>query len=290
MRKHLPSLNQLKAFEATARHLSFSKAADELHVTHAAVSHQVKALETFLGTRLFDRLARSIKLTEKAEKYYQDAKKALDIIETSTTVFFQEGVNGVLKISVAPSFATRWLLPKLTDFHKQYENLKVQLEPSIEVIDFQTSDPDLAIRHGKGHWPGLKSTKLFDELLVPVAAPNLAESIRNEAFWLDTLLGASQRKQEWISWIESFTQKPAPDLNVIFYPTQALALDAAIAGGGVVLADRRLIENDILENRLTVLNDFSFPNNQGFFITYRKGPNVEAKIKVFSSWIIDQFQ
>ena len=89
MRKHLPSLNQLRAFEATARHLSFSKAADELHVTHAAVSHQVKALEDFLETRLFDRLTRSIKLTDIAEKYYQDARQALDIIETSTAVFFK---------------------------------------------------------------------------------------------------------------------------------------------------------------------------------------------------------
>lgn len=290
MRKHLPSLNQLRAFEATARHLSFSKAANELHVTHAAVSHQVKALEDFLETRLFDRLTRSIKLTDKAEKYYQDAKEALDIIETSTAAFFQKRISGVLKISVAPSFATRWLLPKLTDFQKQYENLKVQLEPAIDVIDFQKNDLDLAIRHGKGRWAGLKSTKLFEELLVPVAAPALINSIHNEAFWLETLVGASPRKHEWKNWVESFTQNPAPDLNVIFYPTQALALDAAIAGGGIALADRRLIENDILESRLTILKDFTFPNEQGFYISYRKGPNVEAKIKVFCTWIIDQLQ
>jgi LysR family glycine cleavage system transcriptional activator len=290
MRKHLPSLNQLRAFEATARHLSFSKAADELHVTHAAVSHQVKALEDFLETRLFDRLTRSIKLTDIAEKYYQDARQALDIIETSTAVFFQDRVSGVLKISVAPSFATRWLLPKLTDFQKQYENLKVQLEPAIEVTDFQKNDLDLAIRHGKGRWPGLKSTKLFEELLVPVAAPSLINSMSNEAFWLEPLVGASPRKHEWKNWVESFTRKPAPNLNIILYPTQALALDAAIEGGGIALADRRLIGNDVFENRLNILKDFSFPNKQGFYICYRKGSNVEAKIKVFYTWIIDQLQ
>lgn len=290
MRKHLPSLNQLRAFEATARHLSFSKAADELHVTHAAISHQVKALEDFLETRLFDRLTRSIKLTDKAEKYYQAAKEALDIIETSTAVFFQDRASGVLKISVAPSFATRWLLPKLEDFQKQYENLKVQIEPSIEVIDFQENDLDLAIRHGKGRWPGLVSTKLFEELLVPVASPALIESMNNEAFWLGSLVGASPRKNEWKNWVESLTEKPAPNLNIIFYPTQALALDAAIEGGGIALADRRLIEKDILENRLSILKDFSLPNKQGFYISYRKGSNVEAKIKVFCAWIIDQLQ
>ena len=290
MRKHLPPLNQLRAFEATARHLSFSKAANELHVTHAAVSHQVKALEDFLQTRLFDRLTRSIKLTAEAGIYYQDAKKALDIIETSTATFFQGQISGVLKISVAPSFATRWLLPKLVDFQKQYEGLKVQLEPSIEVIDFQQNDLDLAIRHGKGRWPGLKSVKLFDELLVPVAAPALVNSISNDAFRMGTLVGASPRKHEWKNWVESYTQKFAPDLNVIFYPTQALALDAAVAGGGIALVDRRLIENDIVENRLTILKDCSFPNNQGFYISHRKGPNVEAKIKMFCAWIIDQLQ
>ena len=288
MRKHLPSLNQLKAFEATARHLSFSKAADELHVTHAAVSHQVKALEDYLETRLFDRLTRSIKLTDKAEKYYQDAKEALDILETSTAVFFHDRVSGVLKISVAPSFATRWLLPRLADFQKQYANLEVQIEPTIEIVDLRENDVDLAIRHGKGRWPGLKSTKLFEELLIPVAAPALMESVSKEDFWLGTLVGASPRKNEWKNWVESFTQKPAPSLNVVFYPTQALAIDAAIAGGGIALADRRLVENDILENRLRVLKDYANPNKQGFYLSYVRGSYEEAKIKIFSAWICNQ--
>ena len=288
MRKHLPSLNQLKAFEATARHLSFSKAADELHVTHAAVSHQVKALEDYLETRLFDRLTRSIKLTDKAKKYYQDAKEALDIIETSTAAFFQDRVSGVLKISVAPSFATRWLLPRLEDFREQYANLEIQVEPTIEIVDLRKDDVDLAIRHGKGRWPGLTSTKLFEELLVPIAAPNLIKSMRKDDFWLETLVGASPRKHEWKNWVESFTQMPAPNLNVVFYPTQALAIDAAIAGGGIALADRRLIENDVLENRLSVLKDFAYPNKKGFYLSSRKGSYEEAKTKVFCAWIIEQ--
>lgn len=290
MRKYLPSLNQLRAFEATARHLSFSKAADELHVTHAAVSHQIKALEDYLETRLFDRLTRSIKLTDKAEQYYQDAKQALDLVEASTAVFFQDRVSGVLKISVAPSFATRWLLPKLNDFQNQYENLKVQLEPSIEVIDFQNNDLDLAIRHGNGRWPGLKSTKLFQERLVPVAAPAFIKTINNGTFWQQALVGASPRKNEWTNWVNSYTNKPAPKLNIIFYPTQALALDAAIAGGGVALVDRRLIVNDLAENRLAILNEHTFANKKGFYICYRKGSNVEAKIKEFYTWILGQLK
>ena len=167
----MPSLNQLRAFEAAARHLSFSEAAEELFVTHAAVSHQVKALEDYLQTRLFDRLTRSIKLTEEAERYYQDARKALDLIEVATARFFEHRLEGVLKLSVAPSFATRWLLPRLGDFRKQYPQIEVELQPSIEVSDFGKSDLDVAIRHGKGRWAGSKSIKLFDEQLVPVASP-----------------------------------------------------------------------------------------------------------------------
>jgi len=285
MRKHLPSLNQLRAFEATARNLSFSKAADELHVTHAAVSHQVKALEDFLQTRLFDRLTRSIKLTEEAQRYYLDAKKALDIIEVSTAVFFEKRATGELKISVAPSFATRWLLPRLEDFHERYPEIRVELQPSMEVTDFQNTDLDLAIRHGKGRWAGLKSEKLFDEYLVPVAAPALAASLEAADIPQQTLLSASPRKQEWPHWVEAVIGEPASELRLILYPTQALALDAAVAGGGVALADRHLIENDIAAGRLIALNDEPLANDQAFYVSYRKGPVVEAKIGLFCEWL-----
>lgn len=290
MRKHMPSLNQLRAFEATARNLSFSKAADELHVTHAAVSHQVKALEDYLQTTLFDRLTRSIKLTADGRRYFHDARKALDIIEVSTAVFFENRATGNLTISVAPSFATRWLLPRLEDFHRQYPDIRVDLQPSMEITDFRNTDLDLAIRHGKGRWAGSKSEKLFDEYLVPVAAPGLAASLETGKIEQQTLLSASPRKQEWQQWIENITGKPANDLTVILYPTQALALDAAVAGGGVALADHRLIETDVAEGRLVVLHDEPTPNNQGFYVSYRRGQVVELKIKLFCEWLKNRLE
>lgn len=290
MRKHLPSLNQLKAFEATARHLSFSEAADELFVTHAAVSHQVKALEDYLQTRLFDRLTRSIKLTEEAKDYYLEAKKALDILEVASARFFENRVSGVLKLSVAPSFATRWLLPRLDDFRGKYREIQIELQPSIEVTDFRKADLDVAIRHGKGRWRGLKSIKLFDEYLVPVTSPSFASSLDHNDFWGETLVSASPRKKEWLQWIENQTGEHITDLKLIHYPTQALALDAAVAGGGIALADRHLIEGDVREKRLVVLQDKPYPNGQGFYVAHRKGPVVEAKVKVFCEWLINQLE
>jgi len=288
VRKHLPSLNQLRAFEATARHLSFSEAAEELFVTHAAVSHQVKALEDFLQTRLFDRMTRSIKLTDQAQEYYQDARKALDIIEKATSRFFENRVNGELKISAAPSFATRWLLPRLSQFKTLYPEVEVKLIPSIEVTDFQKSDLDIAIRHGEGRWPGVKSVKLFDELLVPVASPDYLGEVDQADILNQTLLSASPRKNEWPEWIENQFGKSERKLDLVFFPTQALALDAAVSGAGIALADRHLIASDVQANRLVILRDEPIWNKQGFYVSYRKGPVVEAKVKVFCEWITTQ--
>jgi LysR family glycine cleavage system transcriptional activator len=290
VRKHLPSLNQLRAFEATARHLSFSAAAEELFVTHAAVSHQVKALEDFLQTRLFDRMTRSIKLTDEAHDYYQDAKKALDIIEIATSRFFENRVSGALKISAAPSFATRWLLPRLNQFKALYPDIEVQLIPSIEVSDFQKSDLDIAIRHGKGRWPGVKSIKLFDELLVPVASPDYFGGLDLAEVLSHTLLSASPRKKEWPEWINNQFGKSDRKLDLVFFPTQALALDAAVSGTGIALADKHLIASDVLENRLIILHDKSIWNILGFYVSFRKGPVVEAKVKVFCEWITTQIK
>jgi len=288
MRKHLPSLNQLKAFEATARHLSFSEAAQELHVTHAAVSHQVKALENFLQSRLFVRMTRSIKLTGQGEALFLETRKALDIIEAAATGFFENRLCGVLKISVAPSFANRWLLPRLVLFRAMYPTLNVEVLPAIELSKLSESDVDLTIRHGSGSWPGLTSVGLFDEILVPVASPDFLASMAKKNFWQEALLGASPRSDEWSDWLGSYTGKPAPVLSIMLYPTQALALDAAVGGGGIALADRRLVENDIKGGRLVVIQDTAIPSKNGYFLCYPSGPLTEAKIVAFRDWITAQ--
>ena len=155
----------------------------------------------------------------------------------------------------------------------------------MEVTDFQNTDLDLAIRHGKGRWSGLKSEKLFDEYLVPVTAPALAASLQVADIPQQTLLSASPRKQEWQHWLEAAIGTPQGELRLILYPTQALALDAAVAGAGIALADRHLVEKDISEGRLVVLSDEPVANNQAFYVSYRKGPVVEAKIRLFCEWL-----
>ena len=288
VRTRLPSLKQIRAFEATARHLSFSKAAEELHVTHAAVSHQVKALEDYLQIRLFDRLTRAIRLTPQAELFYKDVHQALNLIGESASRLRESQLQGELKITAAPSFATRWLLPKLTQFQSQYPDINVDLQPTMEVVDLRDSDADIAIRHGSGRWPGLESIKLFDEQVVPVAAPDLAESFDDTKFWHgQTLLSASPRKGEWEHWFEKRRKKIPENLHIIYYPTQALALDAAVAGMGIALTDYRLVTQDLSSKRLVQLQDKPLLNNRAFYAVFRKGSVSDPRIKAFCDWLID---
>ena len=287
-RKGLPSLKQIQAFEATARHLSFSKAADELHVTHAAVSHQVKALEEYLQTRLFDRLTRAIRLTPEAEVFFQDVHEALNQIGVAAQRFLDHQLRGELKITAAPSFATRWLLPNLPQFQSQFPEVSVDLEPTMEIVDLGDSDIDLAIRHGSGKWSGLESIKLYDEMVVPVVAVSLSKILDEEKFWRgQTLLSASPRKGEWQHWFKKRGGRKPNNQKIIYYPTQALALDAAVSGLGIALIDYRLVAGDLESRRLVQLEDKPILNNRAFYAVYRKGSSADARIKVFCDWLSD---
>jgi DNA-binding transcriptional LysR family regulator len=287
-RNRLPSLKQIQAFEATARHLSFSKAADELHVTHAAVSHQVKALEEYLQTRLFDRLTRAIRLTPEAEVFYQDVHAALNQIGAAAEKFLDHQLRGELNITAAPSFATRWLLPNLPKFKSQFPEISVELQPTMEIVDLGDGTTDLAIRHGSGKWPGLESEKLFDEMIIPVAAVSLSKTLDKEKFWRgQTLLSASPRKGEWEHWFKARRGRKSESQEMIYYPTQALALDAAVSGLGIALADYRLVAGDLKCGRLVQLQAEPILNKRAFYAVYRKGSAADARIRVFCDWLSD---
>lgn len=285
MRKYLPSLNQLKAFEATARHLSFSKAAEELSVTHAAISHQVKGLEEFLQTRLFHRLTRSIRMTHDAVAFYEAAKNALDTINSAAGHFFDKRAKGPLNLSVGPSFATRWLLPKLDDFRALNPEIELNIHPNAAMIDFAGSECDFAIRLGSGSWPGLTSVKLFEEGLVPVASPNYVDSLGNQHFLEGKLLGWLPREFDWKDWVAVYTDTTTTPLSQIVYPVQALALDAAIAGEGVALVNEFLVESDLASGRLVTVHNTLIRTGEAFYLVYPIGTHNEAEIEIFARWI-----
>ena len=179
--RKLPPLNALRAFEAAARHLSFSRAADELHVTPAAISHQVKTLEGFLGVKLFRRLPRALRLTAEGNALYPELTASFDRLGRAIERVQRRGVRGHLTMSTTPTFAISWLVPRIKRFNEDHPGIKIALVTTVQVADFTREDVDVAVRYGRGPWPGLRCSKLFDDRLTPLCGDRWAQKMSQPA-------------------------------------------------------------------------------------------------------------
>ncbi|CDL52363.1 Glycine cleavage system transcriptional activator GcvA [Klebsiella pneumoniae ISC21] len=182
MSKRLPPLNALRVFDAAARHLSFTRAADELFVTQAAVSHQIKSLEDFLGLKLFRRRNRSLLLTEEGQSYFQDIKEIFSQLTEATRKLQARSAKGALTVSLLPSFAIQWLVPRLTSFNSAYPGIDVRIQAVDRQEDKLADDVDVAIFYGRGNWPGLRVEKIVRRVSAAGLFPALAhrrQSIEN---------------------------------------------------------------------------------------------------------------
>lgn len=177
MSRRLPPLNAVKAFEAAARHLSFTRAAEELFVTQAAVSHQIKALEDFLGLKLFRRKNRSLLLTEEGQSYFLDIKDIFIQLADATDRLLARSAIGSLTVSMSPSFAIQWLVPRLAKFSEKNPDIDVRIKAVDTEASSLTDDVDVAIYYGLGNWPGLRADKLRNEVLIPVCSPMLLNGL-----------------------------------------------------------------------------------------------------------------
>ncbi|MEN3348000.1 MAG: LysR family transcriptional regulator, glycine cleavage system transcriptional activator, partial [Bradyrhizobium sp.] len=173
MTARLPSLNGLRAFEAAARHLSFTLAASELNVTQTAISHQIRRLEEELGIRLFVRQNRALTLTPEARDYLPGVRAAFNDLRLATDRLLRKDDDKVLTVSTLASLAAKWLLPRLTDFQEHHPGIDVRITTSTSLVDFQRDNVDAAIRYGRGQWPGLRSDWLMADRLFPVCSPAL---------------------------------------------------------------------------------------------------------------------
>src|ERR1700751_2588996 len=178
MTARLPSLNGLRAFEAAARHLSFTLAASELNVTQTAISHQIRRLEEELGIRLFIRKNRALALTPKARDYLPGVRAAFNDLPLATDRLLRKDDDHVLTVSTLASLAAKWLLPRLTAFQEAHPGLDVRITSSTALVDFRNGDVDAAIRYGRGHWPGLRADWLMSDELFPVCSPALLKGSR----------------------------------------------------------------------------------------------------------------
>ena len=289
MPRRLPPLNALKAFEAAARHESFTRAAEELCVTQGAVSHQVKALEAELGLKLFNRERQRLVITEAGRGYLAIVRDAFDRIADGTERLLQRQRGGALTVSTSPNFAAKWLVHRLGRFAEAHPEIDLRVSASAIHVDFAREDIDLAIRHGDGNATGLHVTRLCAEELFPVCSPKLVNGrnpLRQPSdLCRFTLLHVNDR-QEWTQWLD-FTGVTCVDPTRGPVLSQAsMAIDAAVDGQGVALARTALAAWDLIGGRLVRPFAMAMPLRYAYWIVCPKATAKLPKITAFSDWLL----
>jgi LysR family glycine cleavage system transcriptional activator len=296
--RKLPSLNALRAFEASARLRSFTQAAQELCVTQGAVSHQVKALEESIGLPLFERLANQLRLTPAGASYMKVVADAFDRIEIGTRHLHEQRTRKRLAVSTSPNFAAKWLVPRLGSFSAQHPDLEMRVEQREQRANFIRADIDIAIRYGAGMWPGLAKHQLAQEFLLPVAAPALAPAPASALSEADSVAGilrhpllhAAERApwENWLARYGSSSDVRAAEHGVLFSHDSA-AIDAAVAGQGVALARASLAVEDIRQGRLIVLARQTLPLAEHYWMLHPQDSELDENSLAFADWLQQSF-
>jgi LysR family glycine cleavage system transcriptional activator len=276
-------------FEAAARHLNFTRAAEELHVTHGAVSQRIKRLEAHLGTPLFRRSAGGMLLTEEGSRLLERVRAAISQIAEGVESIRPGNAEQILTISTVPCFAAYWLLPRLADFNEHHPGIQVNIRAALSLTNFTRDGVDMAVRFGPGTWPGLKAIKLHDEELVPVCSPTFrgGQLPRVPGDLLNVPLLHDER-QPWSIWFEAVGLNYPDTGQGPRFGDGNLLLPAAIAGLGVALARASLVERDLAAGRLVRLFSRSVPTRYSYFIVYPPGSEALGKIQVFQQWLLEQ--
>ena len=287
MPRRLPPLNALKAFEAAARSESFTRAAEELHVTQGAVSHQVKALEATLGLKLFNRDHQRLTLTESGREYLAVVRDALDRIALGTERLVQRQTSGVLTVSTAPDFAAKWLVCRLGRLAERHPEIDLRVSASVHHVDFVREDVDVAVRHGDGKWPGLDAVRLCSERLFPVCSPRLVAG-RKRITAADLLKFPLLRLGDWTTWTRWFEAAGLSDVEPrgAIIDRASLLIDAAVDGQGVALARTALAAWDLIHGRLIRPVDISLRMANTYWIVCPKAAADLPKVATFRDWLL----
>lgn len=293
MSKRLPPLNALRVFDSAARHLSFTKAAEELFVTQAAVSHQIKTLEEFLGLKLFRRRNRSLLLTEEGQSYYLDIKEIFSSINEATRKLLARSAKGALTVSLSPSFAIQWLVPRLSGFNQAYPGIDVRIQAVDREEDKLADDVDVAIFYGRGNWTGLRTDRLYAEYLIPVCAPSLLTGEKPLKTPSDliyhTLLHDTSRR-DWQAYVRQLEIQN--QINVqqgpIFSHSSMVILQAAVHGQGVALVNNVMARSEIESGRLVRPFQDVLVSKNAFYLVCQDSQAELGKIAAFRQWILSQ--
>ena len=289
MIRRLPNLKQLRAFEAAARHLSFKRAAEELSVSQAAISHQIKALEEYYGCRLFNRLNRTVALTDTANALSVELTQVFDQIAEASNEFRSREMRGKIRISVTPFYANRMILPYLGDFLNEHPGLQIEFDYSYSVVDFSKSKIEGALRYGLSDRPGAHMRVIHYDRVAPVASPSLIRDIELpislEQLAELPLAAVNGQEKYWSQWFEAAGIADQNGANWSLHQQRALALDYALAGNAVALADIPLIRNELESGSLVRLSNVEIYLDRGIHLAEPKGPFKDARISVFGDWL-----
>jgi LysR family glycine cleavage system transcriptional activator len=288
MPRRLPPLNALPSFEAAARHLSFSKAADELHVTHGAVSRAIRNLEKHLGVLLFARGIRSVRLTQLGASYAADVRRILDQLAAATLVTSGQQ-SAVLNVSTLDALASRWLVPRLFRFRRSHPDIDVRLSTSEKLADFVSDGIDVAIRYGRGQYPGLTSELLMGEDVFPVCSPVLLDGphpLRTPADLSYHTLIHDYFHIDWAMWLKTAgIEGVDPHKGLTFHSSEHV-VQAAVQGEGVALGRSALVADDIAAGRLVRPFELSLPAELAYYVVCLPAALKGKKVAVFRDWLL----
>lgn len=304
----MPPLNSLRAWEAAARHASFKKAADELHVTAAAVSHQVKALEAYLGVKLFERKPRGLELTDEARAALPKLQEGFECLAVAVERSRRHAETGALTVSAPPSFGARWLVPRLQLFTAAHPDVDLRVETSMQTIDQlepATADlasidlrddvPGVSIRFGNGHYPGYRVDLLFPVSYVAVCSPSLLHGehplrtpadLQHQVLLHDDTIPALAERPRWEEWFRAAGVPGVDTSHGPHFNNSLLALGAAVDGVGVALGMSPLVLADIAAGRLVAPFDAAIHSNFAYFLTCAEAIADRPKVALLRDWLL----
>ena len=292
MKRKIPSTVALSIFESAARHESFARAAAELHLTESAVSRQIATLEGYVGVQLFSREKKRVSLTETGLRYADAIRPSLDEIEAQTLALMSNKAGGgVLELAVIPTFASRWLLPRLADFRQKFPHIAVNISERADPFVFRGTSLDVALHFDHSSWEGVHKIHLFEEEVVPVINPQIfdVEKLRTvQGFSQIPLLVKRSRPESWQEWFRlagSLNVAPVPTMRFELYAT---VIEAVKAGLGVGLVPRFYVQDDVRRGSLAIPLDLALKHEKRYCLLYPSHRPVSPMVDTFRDWLLAQ--
>ena len=285
----LPPLHTLPTFEAAARHLSFTIASEELHVTQSAVSQQIRNLEQYLGVKLFQRKTRELVLTDEGRVLAEAARKMIETVSSAAMQIQNDAPSGILTISCLPSFATKWLVPRLGRFRAAFPKIEIVLLSSNRNVDFRQRNVDLAIRWASRIRSDLHCDKLLDELVFPVCSPRFREEneIRSitDLYRVTLLRDADPLHDSWREWLTASDLDPETISSGLHFENSLDMIEASMLGEGVALVGNHLVTEDLRAGRLVRLFETGLPSPFSYYLVCPRAHLDLPKVRAFRNWM-----